>query len=248
MTNRIWTWHGASQWTIEENPTPVPEHGQVLLKVGAVGFCGSEKHLEREPVEDLTPTQLSSLPWEGGRGHEVAGVIEDVGAGVSTCKPGDRIAPLHIMGCRKCRFCTSGFENACPYPGEHTSLGGYADYIVIPSALAYGIPDDMPMHEAAMVEPAAIGVHVIEKMAKVRPGEKVLLFGVGQIGSFCAQVAKISGARVLAVDNRELALKSASDLGFDVVIDSSRQNVAEIVMEETDGIRGRRHPGVRRRP
>ena len=236
MPNRVWSWHGESRWTLDDAPTPEPGSGQVLVKINSVGFCGSEKAIEKEPVEHLTPAQLSSLPLAGGRGHEVAGVVEEVGAGVTTCKPGDRVAVLHIMGCKKCRFCTSGFENNCPYPREHVSLRGYADYMVVPPALAYPIPDDMPMDEAAMVEPAAIGVHVVEKMTRVRPGETVVIFGVGQIGTFCAQAAKVCGARVIAVDSRELARRSAQDLGIDVVVDPARENVNEVVMEETGGI------------
>ena len=95
MISRAWAWRGGSQWTLEEVTTAEPGHGEVLLKIGAVGFCGSEKELEAEPVEDLTPDQLKSLPLIGGRGHEVAGVIEEVGAGVSACKPGDRVVLLH---------------------------------------------------------------------------------------------------------------------------------------------------------
>ena len=119
---------------------------------------------------------------------------------------------------------------------ERVNLRGYADYISVPSTLVYAVPDDMPMEEAAMVEPAAIGVHVIERMAGVRPGDTVLVFGVGQIGSFCAQVAQACGARVIAVDDRELARRSARDLGMDVIIDPSRENMAEIVRAETGGI------------
>ena len=235
MINRAWAWRGGSEWTLEEVPVPDPKHGEVLIKIGGVGFCGSEKEHEWASVEDLTPDQLSSLPWIGGHGHEVAGVIEEVGEGVSTCKPGDRVTLLHLMGCRKCLYCTSGRENNCPYVTERVTLRGYADYISVPSALAYHVPDEMPMEEAAMVEPAAIGVHVIEGIARVRPGETVLVFGVGQIGSFCAQAAKVSGARVIAVDDRELARRSALDLGFDVVIDPSRQDMTEIVKSETGG-------------
>ena len=95
MISRAWAWRGGSQWTLEEVTTAEPGHGEVLLKIGAVGFSGSEKELEAEPVEDLTPDQLKSLPLIGGRGHEVAGVIEEVGAGVSACKPGDRVVLLH---------------------------------------------------------------------------------------------------------------------------------------------------------
>ena len=87
-----------------------------------------------------------------------------------------------------------------------------------------------------MVEPCAIGVHAAEMRAKVRPGETVVVFGVGQIGSFAAQMAKISGGRVIAVDPRELARQSANDLGLDVLVDPSRQNVAEVVMDETGGL------------
>ena len=236
MVSRAWAWRGGSQWTLEDVPVPEPKHGEVLMKVGSVAFCGSEKFREHGSVEDLTPADLSNLPVLGGGGHEVAGVIEDIGPGTGSWKAGDRVTLLHNMGCKKCRFCTSGFENNCPYPRERVHLAAYRDYITVPAAVVYDIPDDMPMVDAAMVEPAAIGVHIVEKMARVRPGETIVIFGVGQIGSFCAQVAKLSGARVIAVDHRELARRSALDLGVDVVCDPSVQNVAEIVAEETDGI------------
>jgi len=109
-------------------------------------------------VEDLTPDQLSELPMAGGRGHEVAGVVDELGPGVTNCKPGDRVAILHNMGCPRCRFCTSGFENNCPTPRERVHIRGYTDYIAVPSSLAYIIPEDMTMEQAAMVEPCAIGV------------------------------------------------------------------------------------------
>lgn len=236
MASRAWVWHGGAQWTLEDVPMPEPAYGEVLVKVGGVAFCGSEKVWERVPVEALPPAQLNSLPCIGGRGHEVAGTVANLGSGVSGHKPGDRIAILHVLGCKKCRFCTSGFENRCPFRTEGSGLRGYRDYIVIPAALAYSIPDEIPMEEAPFIEPAAIGVHVTEKMARVRPGETVLIFGVGQIGSFCAQVAKISGARVIVVDPQPLARHSANDLSFDVVIDPGRQDVAAIVGKETNGL------------
>lgn len=236
MANRAWMWRGGSQWDLGEVPIPDPRHGEVRIKVGSVGFCGSERKLEKLSVEDLTPGQLSELPMAGGRGHEVAGVVDELGPGVTNCKPGDRVAILHNMGCKRCRFCTSGFENNCPTPRESVHIRGYADYIAVPSSLAYIVPDEMPMDQASMVEPCAIGVHAVEMRTKVRPGETVVVFGVGQIGSFAAQMAQISGGRVIAVDPRELARQSARDLGLDVGVDPSTQNVREVVMEETHGL------------
>ena len=73
-------------------------------------------------MEDLTPQQLADLPMIGGRGHDVAGVVEELGAGVTNCEPGDRVAILHNMGCKRCKYCTSGLENNCPTPRERVRL------------------------------------------------------------------------------------------------------------------------------
>ena len=237
MTSRAWVWHGARTWTLEDVPKPEPRSDEVLIKIQAVGFCGSEKERELEPVEHLPPQQRQMLPMVGGMGHEVAGVIEEVGSQVDTLKAGDRVAVLHIIGCKKCRFCTSGFENNCPYRrGRGTRLLGYRDYASVPASLAYPIPASMSITEAALVEPAAIGVHTVEKMANVRPGQTAVILGVGQIGSFCGQVAQMCGARVIAVGRSDMALESARDLGFDVIVDIRKQKIAEVIMEETDGI------------
>ena len=235
MANRAWVYRGGSQWTMEDAPTPEPRAGEALIKIGGVGFCGSERRFEKEAGELLGPDETATLPWVGGKGHEVAGVVEETGVGVVNCKPGDRVAILHNMGCKRCRYCTSGFENNCPTPRERVHLAGYQGYMAVPSALAFQIPDDMSIEEAAMVEPCAIGVHAAERRAKVGPGETVVVLGVGQIGAFASQMARISGGRIIAVDPRGLARRSAADLGFDVIVDSSTENVVEAVMDETGG-------------
>ena len=199
---------------VELQEQPVPQIGpdDVLLRVRAVGACGSDIHqwhgTHSWPVNH--PVIL---------GHEFAGEIEAVGAHVEGYKPGDRIASeTAAYVCGTCACCRSGFYNLCPKRlgfGYGTN-GAMAEFVRVPSRCLHRLPADLPFEDAAMAEPACVAAHAVLELCTVRPGDFVVIFGPGAIGLMALQLAALAGPRELWIvgtprDRRRLAM--ARDLG-----------------------------------
>ena len=171
-------------------------------------------------------------------GHEVAGEIEQVGADVPGLKPGDHVTVYPTLGCGYCDACRHGIENLClsaPRTGFETD-GGFAQYMVTRGVNAIKVSPDMPFEEAAILPDAVAAVYyALTQRAKVTVGETVLVIGVGGLGIHALQIARIAGAKAIAVDVVPEKLKAAKDLGAHAVINSSEEDLRERVMDLTDG-------------
>ena len=180
----------------------------VLVRVKAAGICHSDAHCRAgvSPVRSL-PLTL---------GHEVAGVVEEIGSQVSNVNPGDRVCLHYLVTCGDCYYCSTGNEQFCTSGamiGKHRD-GGYAEYISVPGRNAFSLPNELPFEQGAVLMcSAATSFHALRK-AEVKPGERVAIFGVGGLGMSAVQLARAFGALdVYAVDVDQKKLEVAEGFG-----------------------------------
>ncbi|HJN14020.1 MAG TPA: zinc-dependent alcohol dehydrogenase family protein [Armatimonadota bacterium] len=199
---------------IEDAPVPEPGLGEALVKVAACGICGTDLKINEGHY-------LGSLPMTPG--HEFAGVISALGAGVTGIDLGDRVAINPNLPCRRCSFCRTGMVHLCENSQAVgvTRPGGFAEYCSVPVELLIPVPGDLPLGLAAMMEPVSCCLHGMD-LAGVKPGDDVILLGGGSIGLILLQLARAAGATFAAVseprpEKRALAL----ELGADVAVDPS---------------------------
>jgi propanol-preferring alcohol dehydrogenase len=167
----------------------------------------------------------------------VAGVVEQVGAGVTGLQPGDRVSLHYLLTCGECHYCRTGHEQFCPRGrmiGKHTD-GGYAEYIAVPARNAVRLPDEISFeHGAIMMCSSSTSFHALRK-ARLRPGETVAVFGAGGLGMSAIQLAQIMGAlAVYAVDINPAKLALAEHLGA-VPVDASQSDPVAELRRLTDG-------------
>jgi propanol-preferring alcohol dehydrogenase len=209
---------GPLQYSSMNDPKVGPD--QVLIKITACGVCHSNLHMiEGEFRVFGVPSKLPIIP-----GHEIAGVVADVGADVKKWSVGDRVGVQVLYeACGACEFCLTGREQLCPnkkITGE-TVDGGYAELIAAPSEFIYAIPENIRDEEAAPLFCPGVTAYRAVKRANVRMDHKVVIMGVGGVGHMSLQFAKLAGAEVIAVDKSPGALALAKELGADVTISPS---------------------------
>lgn len=217
---------------LKDVPTPDPGEGQVLIRVHA---CAPDQF-------DLTirDGKFPSAETPIILGHEIAGVVEEVGPGVTNFRPGTRVTSTLYLTCGRCRHCRGGRETICEdlvgYLGIHTP-GGYAEYTTIPAVNLAMIPDDLEFSEASILA-NAIGTpyHALTKRARLRPGEHVMITGAGGgVGLHAVQLARMMGALVMAVDIGEEKLEAARDNGADLTLNPEQADLGEAALEWTGG-------------
>ena len=189
MSNRTTIRVAATQagggFAIEERPLPEPDAGEVRVRIEACGVCGSDLHLYNSGF--MAP---GSTP-----GHEFAGVIEALGAGVEGLREGQRVTVEPFATCGECEQCRSGQENICRQLeifGIHVA-GGFADCVVISARRCFSIDDELSPRLAAMTEPVAVALHGLER-GGFEAGQRVLVLGSGMIGLASTLVARAIGA------------------------------------------------------
>lgn len=183
----------ANHVTIADAPVPEPRSGEVLMRVAYAGVCGSDLHA----YKGLHPFRQPPVVL----GHEVSGVIEKIGPGVTGFAKGDRVTVMPVASCGKCAPCRDGKTNVCVnkvVPGSGGWLGTFAEYFTAPAFITYKIPDDMGLDAAALAEPLATSIHSV-KTAGVKQGDQVLILGGGTIGILAVAVAKELGAKDVAI-------------------------------------------------
>ncbi len=207
----------------QDIPIPPAGPGDVLVRVKAAGICHSDVHY-RAGVSPVQPLPLTL-------GHEIAGVVERVGAGVTSLRAGDRVCLHYMVTCGDCLYCSRGSEQFCP-SGQMLGKsrdGGYAEYISVPARNAFPLPDEIPFEQGAiMMCSSATSFHALRK-GRVQPGESVAVFGVGGLGASAVQLARACGALdVYAVDINPGKLKMAEGWGAIPVNAAEADPVAEI--------------------
>jgi 2-desacetyl-2-hydroxyethyl bacteriochlorophyllide A dehydrogenase len=195
---------------LQEQEIPVPSIGDrdVLVRVRAAGICHSDVHYRggKSPVYPLPMTL----------GHEVAGIVEKTGPGVTRVKTGDRVCLHYMITCGNCYYCSTGNEQFCE-KGKmlgHYTDGGYAEYISVPERGVVQLPDEIPFEQGATLMCAsATSFHALRK-ARMKANETAAIFGVGGLGMSAVQLAKAFGAlEVYAVDINPKKLAMAEKFG-----------------------------------
>ncbi|MGC5022813.1 NAD(P)-dependent alcohol dehydrogenase [Micromonospora sp. DT47] len=219
-----------------EVPTPTAGSGEVLLAVGAVGACHSDLHVLDAPP-GLFPTPITL-------GHEIAGTVETVGAGVTGWSAGDRAAVYGIIGCGTCRACLRGRENQCrrvPPGGIGLSRdGGLAEYVAVPASRLLHVGDLDLIQAAPLTDAGLTPYHAIElARPALRPGTTCVVIGIGGLGHLAVQILVATTAvHIIAVDTSVAALDLATRMGAHHVVRADPEavdRIREIVGPAPDG-------------
>jgi L-iditol 2-dehydrogenase len=225
--------HKMRDLRVDDVAKPKPGPGQVLVRMRAVGVCGSDVHyytLGRIGNQVVTQPMI--------QGHEGAGEVAALGPGVSGLKVGQRVAIEPANPCGHCEYCRTGRPNLCPtvkFCSTPPTDGLMCEFAVVNADQCIPIPDAMTFDEAAMLEPLQVGVHA-NNLARVRPGETVAVVGAGCIGLGCMQVARVAGAgRLIVTDKLDYRLKLARKLGATDTINVNKQDPEAVVKELTAG-------------
>jgi 2-desacetyl-2-hydroxyethyl bacteriochlorophyllide A dehydrogenase len=237
---RTAVFHGVGRLEIVERATPRPGPGQVLLQVAACGICGTDRHIFHGEFATRPPVII---------GHEYAGIVVEIGPGVTDLAPGDHVAVDPNIACGVCRPCRRGQVHMCR---NLTALGvdldgGFAEYSLAPRAQCYALPQEVSLLEGAMAEPLACCVHGMD-LAQVRSGDAVAVIGGGAIGQILAQLARLQGAgRVVlsdpAASRREMALRLGADAAIDPLAEDplaaggALEDGADVVIEAVGSAR-----------
>lgn len=227
---------GENDIRLVEIPVPEVNDDEVLVRVKAVGLCGTDVELFEGSMPYLR-MGLTTLPITPG--HEWSGVVEETGKNVAKYKAGDRVTGDVSIGCGECSYCKKGRFNLCVDRKEVGSYknkdGGFAEYIVMPEKHLYHIPDKLSLPEAAMIEPAATSAYGAIRTG-IDFGSTVLVIGDGPIGQLAVQCADVGGAaKVILSGSYDEKLSIAEGYGADITINRHKENVVEAVKKYTAG-------------
>ena len=223
------------QFRLVERRIADPGPGEVQVRVQAVGICGSDLHAWAEGGVGDAPCVYPMV-----LGHEPAGVVAQVGPGVSGWQPGDRAAFEPAIYCYHCEYCLSGRHNVCARlrflssPGDP---GFFREFVNLPAANLVALPPNLGLNEGSLIEPLAIALHSM-KIGQPRLGETAAVFGAGPIGLLTITALKLSGAgRVWSVEPVEARRALALKMGADVAVDPAEVDAVRQILSET-GERG----------
>jgi NDMA-dependent alcohol dehydrogenase len=236
---------------VEDVELDGPRDGEVLVRIGAAGVCHSDYHFMNGDIPIGLPCVL---------GHEGAGVVEEVGRGVTAIRPGDHVVLLFRAGCGRCEFCSRGRPALCWMAGQLRSTGRlldgtsrlrrgdaeikhflgvscFAERTVVPEQGVVRIPEDVSLEVAALVGCAVMtGVGAVMNTARVTPGAPVLVVGAGGIGLNCIMGATLVGAHpIIAADLVDAKLETAMEFGATHAVNAGARDLVEAVRELTGG-------------
>ncbi|MDY6399533.1 MAG: alcohol dehydrogenase catalytic domain-containing protein [Synergistales bacterium] len=224
-----------NNYEVMEIEKPTCGENEILLKMKAAALCGTDKRI-------FTGGKTKGVRPDSVVGHEICGIIEEVGANVKGYSVGDRVAVANVIPCGHCSACLSGRENACLNRKAigYEFNGGFEEYILIPdicieSGNVVKLPDTVSYAAGALIEPLACCIRGLRNTG-TGFNDTVLIIGAGPIGLMHLELSLIAGARKVIVseldaDKRELALK----LGAARVVDSKNEDLHQIIMDETNG-------------
>ena len=221
--------HGIGDLRLEQIPVPHLAEGEVRVRIGFCGVCGSD-------IPRIFDKGTYSFPTVCG--HEFAGTVDACGSGVNDFAPGDPVAVFPLLWCGKCSACEQGKYVQCydyDYLGSRSD-GAFAEFVIAPQQNLIPVPQGVTLEEASMTEPAAVALHALRRVQTPIAGKTVAIFGAGPIGLMTAQWARIMGAvEIFLFDIVADKLKLARQLGFGSVFNSATGDPTEVINAQTDG-------------
>ena len=216
---------------IEDVPEPQLDYGEVLVATKACGICGTDLHiLEGTGYKPKLPHIL---------GHEPTGKVAKLGPGVNKFQIGDRVVPNIFFTCGECFFCRTNRETMCTNFKGALGVGingGYAEFFKAPAKNLFLLPDKIGFKEGSVIADAVVtSVHAVRRRAQVKADDVVVVLGLGGVGQSVIQIAKHAGARVFGIARRTQRMEVGAKFGADAVINSSTQDVGQVVNELTGG-------------
>lgn len=220
---------------LEIQELPVPDVGpdDVLVEVKACGICGSDIH----GYDGSTGRRIPPLVM----GHEAAGVVSQVGSGVSEFQVGQRVTFDSMVWCGKCHYCYRGQSNLCDHRrvlgvscDEYRRNGAFAQFVCVPKHIVYSLPEKVSFEQAALIEAISVAVHAAER-TPVNLGDTAVVVGSGMIGLLVIQAIKLAGcSQVIAIDLNASRLQVARQLGADYTIKADEEDAIARVKELTN--------------
>jgi L-iditol 2-dehydrogenase len=209
--------YGVRDVRLDQCPMPIAGPGEVLLRIAAVGVCGSDVHYY---LDGRIGSQVVTDPII--MGHEFSGTIAALGPGVTGLEIGQLVAVDPAIPCGVCEQCQHGHPNLCPqvrFCGTPPINGVFAEYAVMPAANCFPLPEGMTAEDGAMLEPLGVALHAVN-LSHLKPGDTVAVLGAGPIGLLTAAVAKASGASAVWMTEplayrRDFAARTVADAAFD---------------------------------
>ncbi len=222
---------GVGNVEVRDVPEPKPKPEEVKIEVKAAAICGTDLHIYDDEYVNCPPMVL---------GHEMSGVVVEVGDGVTRFGVGDRVtSETFKFTCGHCRFCQTGLIGLCVdrhSMGVHVD-GAFAKYVCQREESLHRLPDNIEFEAGSLSEPTAVAVRAVYERARISPGDVVMVSGPGPVGLLCLQASKSIGATVVLVgatgDENRLAL--GKELGADVVLHGGTDSFDEL-LDMTDGL------------
>src|ERR1700678_4317848 len=223
-----------SKLEVADLPKPAVAPGEVLVEVAACGICGSDVH----GYDGSSGRRIPPLVM----GHEAAGIVAEVGEGVTRFAIGDRVTFDSTVYCGACDYCLSGQINLCDNrqvvgvsTPDFRRAGAFAEFVTVPERIVYRLPGELSFAEAAMLEAVSVALHAVA-VSNLKGGETALVIGAGMIGLLTLQAARAAGvARILVADVDASRLKLAQESGADATILASGSAMVEEVQRQTNG-------------
>ena len=225
-------YYGRRDMRLEDVPIPEPADDEARLRITYASICQTD--VERwwhGPIMSRWQTEPKTV------GHETAGRVEAIGAGVRGLSIGDRVMVNNIRPCGRCYWCIRGLQSSCANmkTAGFALDGGLAEYMVWPESHLIKMPESIPDLQAPLIEPTSVAVHAARRTG-VKVGDTVAVIGCGTVGMLTMQVLRAAGARVIAGDVRAQSLDLALKLGADAAINTGDTDALEQITDVTDGV------------
>ena len=238
--------HDIRDIRLEDIPRPVPQDGDVLVQVKAVGVCGSDMH---SYLEGGTTGRTKITPYV--LGHELSGIVLPEFASQAGLAAGTLVAVDPARPCLNCEWCHRGHTNLCPHVrflGYAPTNGALAEFVSVPPSALHPVPPEIEPADAAILETLGVAIHAID-LARIRLMESVAVVGCGSVGLLLVQLARLSGAgTIIAIDPLAYRTSLARDLGATLTCESvaavgelTGRRGADLVLEATDAATGFDH-------